>query len=88
MRIVFRSFLLGAACGAVAMGAASSDAPLSKMGVTSTANTLSLPMQIALAMTLMVVLPACAATVGSHQKPPPELLYWKSMNALFGAPAR
>jgi flagellar biosynthetic protein FliP len=63
LRTTLKALLIGAACGMAAMGAPASDAPLSKMGVTTNGNTLSLPMQIALALTLMVVLPAAIMSI-------------------------
>jgi flagellar biosynthetic protein FliP len=46
------------------MGAPAADSPLAKMGVTNNnGTTLSLPMQIALALTVMVVLPAAIMSI-------------------------
>jgi flagellar biosynthetic protein FliP len=60
---MMKKFLAGAAFSAVAIAAPASDAPLSKMGVTASGGSLSLPMQIALSLTLMVVLPAVVMSI-------------------------
>ncbi len=58
-----KKFLAGAAFGAIALGAPASDSPLSKIGVTNSGGALSLPMQIALSLTLMVLLPAVVMSI-------------------------
>ncbi len=57
-----RSVFLGAILGATAFAAPTSTSPLSGMGV-SGGSSLSLPMQIALSLTLMVLLPAVVMSI-------------------------
>src|SRR5580658_3441192 len=63
MKRLFLGVALGTMSGTIAMGAPASNAPLAKMGVTTSGGTLSLPMQIALSLTLMVLLPAALMSI-------------------------
>ena len=58
-----RICLIGVFSGSAAWAARSSDSPLAKMGVSGGATTLSLPMQIAVSLTLMVLLPAVVMSI-------------------------
>ena len=59
-----RRILLAAAFSAASTWAArTGDGPLSKMGVNGSTSSLSLPMQIALSLTLMVLLPAIVMSI-------------------------
>jgi flagellar biosynthetic protein FliP len=49
--------------GSVAKAAPASNSTLAKMGITANGSTLSLPMQIALSLTLMVLLPAAIMSI-------------------------
>jgi len=58
-----KQILLIALSGAMAVAAPASSSPLSRMGVNSNGTTLSLPMQIELSLTLMVLLPAVIMSI-------------------------
>src|ERR1700690_3481467 len=58
-----RSLLLGILFGTVAFSAPAVNSPLSALGAKGTGTTLSLPMQIALSLTLMVLLPAALMSI-------------------------
>lgn len=60
---MLRNLLLGILFGMVAFAAPASNSPLSAMGAKGSATTLSLPMQIALSLTLMVLLPAALMSI-------------------------
>src|SRR6202142_3018625 len=58
-----RSLLLGILFGTVAFSAPAVNSPLSALGAKGTGSALSLPMQIALSLTLMVLLPAAIMSI-------------------------
>ena len=58
-----KQLVLIAISGAIAVAAPASTSPLSGMGVNTNGATLSLPMQIALSLTLMVLLPAVIMSI-------------------------
>src|SRR5258705_9281418 len=58
-----RTLLLGILFGTVAFSAPAANWPLSALGAKGTGTTLSLPMQIALSLTLMVLLPAALMSI-------------------------
>src|ERR1700722_18514570 len=60
---MLRNLFLGILFGTVAFAAPASNSPLSAMGAKGSATTLSLPMQIALSLTLMVLLPAALMAI-------------------------
>jgi len=62
MKRAFGLLWMSMACAAAAVAAPASDSPLKGLGV-SGGSTLSLPMQIALSMTLMVLLPAAIMSI-------------------------
>ena len=62
--MTLRNLFLGILFGTVALGAqAAASSPLSALGAKGSATTLSLPMQIALSLTLMVLLPAALMSI-------------------------
>src|ERR1700691_3973225 len=60
---MLRNLFLGVLFGTVAFAAPASNSPLAAMGAKGSATTLSLPMQIALSLTLMVLLPAVIMSI-------------------------
>jgi flagellar biosynthetic protein FliP len=58
-----RTLFLGILFGTIAFGAPAANSPLSALGAKGSATTLSLPMQIALSLTLMVLLPAALMSI-------------------------
>src|SRR5271155_4512162 len=60
---MLRNLFLGILFGTVAFAAPASNSPLAAMGAKGSATTLSLPMQIALSLTLMVLLPAALMSI-------------------------
>jgi len=60
---MLRIFLIAMAASSTTWAARASDSPLSKMGVSGNSTALSLPMQIALSLTLMVLLPAIIMSI-------------------------
>src|SRR4029077_17578212 len=58
-----RTLLLGILFGTVAFSAPAANSPLAALGAKGTGTTLSLPMQIALSLTLMVLLPAALMSI-------------------------
>src|SRR5215470_10330764 len=60
---MLKTLLIGAAFGVTAFAAKNNASPLPGVGVTNNGSTLSLPMQIALSLTLMVLLPAAVMSI-------------------------
>src|ERR1700682_1679097 len=60
---MLRNLFLGILFETVAFGAPASNSPLSALGAKGSATTLSLPMQIAISLTLMVLLPAAMMSI-------------------------
>src|SRR5271168_3232258 len=58
-----KTLFLGILLGTVVFAAPASNSPLSAMGAKGSVTTLSLPMQIALSLTLMVLLPAALMSI-------------------------
>ena len=63
LKFMLRTLFLGVLFGTVAFAAPAANSPLSAMGAKGSATTLSLPMQIALSLTLMVLLPAALMSI-------------------------
>ena len=61
--MTLRTLFLGVLFGTIAFGAPASSSPLAALGAKGSATTLSLPMQIALSLTLMVLLPAALMSI-------------------------
>src|SRR5512133_3844260 len=63
MNRVIRSTYLMLLAGTAAVAAPASNSPLAKMGVGSNGSTLSMPMEIALSLTLLTLLPAAVMCI-------------------------
>src|SRR4029077_13439775 len=63
LKFMLRNLFLGILFGTVAFAAPASNSPLSAMGAKGSATTLSVPMQIALSLTLLVLLPAALMSI-------------------------
>jgi flagellar biosynthetic protein FliP len=63
MKIALRLGVLFFALAAASLGAPTVDSPLSRLGVTSNGGTLSLPIQIVISLTILVLLPAAIMSI-------------------------
>ena len=75
--MTLRTLFLGVLFGTIAFSAPAASSPLAALGAKGSATTLSLPMQIALSLTLMVLLPAALMSI----TPPKRIMSPEQMEA-------